>query len=338
MQTDSLNARPGAASVDLHRRLRFSVVVPVRDQPDHYLRDCLAALVAQDYPAHRYEIIVVDDGPSEDVRREVAGLLVPRGRTLTYLPIPHQGPAMARNAALAVAKGELVAFTDADCRAEPGWLTAFDEAFGGGVDALGGLTVSHSLETFIERYADHFGSLRTPIVDGHGIVAVISANCCWRADVLRRLGGFNAAYGRWARRGLVVKGYEDVELCLRAAQAGCRFRFIPAAVVAHRHRSTLGGRLRQFRSYGTGYAALQKLCPRSPKLSRYHLDYPFRTAQLAGLALAELLRLPWRLFMYDNSMTLSTRTLYPAIDYLQRLAFYRGFRRASLRLRREDQP
>jgi len=322
--------------MDVNASLRFSVVVPVWGQPDGYLRDCLASLLAQDYPADRYETIVVDDGSSEAVRRQVAAFPVPEGRTLVYLAIPRQGPAVARNAGLALARGELVAFTDADCRAEAGWLAAFDRAIGRGADTLGGLTVSHSLETFVERYADHFGSLRTPISDARGIVAVISANACWRREALRRLGGFNAAYERWARRGFFVKGYEDVELCLRAARAGCQLRFVPGAIVAHRHRKTVAGRLRQFESYGAGYAVLQRLCPEAPKLSRYHLDHPSRVVQLAGHALAELLRLPGRPFLYDSKTPIPARVAYPAIDYLQRLAFYAGFRRASRRLLRMD--
>ena len=111
---------------------RVSVVVP------HYhdlarLGLCLDALVRQNYAADRVEIIVADNGsPAGEaaVREAIAG----RARLVLA---PEKGAGPARNAGAAAAEGEVLAFTDADCVPEPGWLAAGVAALAG-ADLVGG--------------------------------------------------------------------------------------------------------------------------------------------------------------------------------------------------------
>ena len=114
-----------------------SVVLPTRGRAA-YLEVALDSLAAQDL-GERWELLVVDDG-SIDATRVLLGR---RGvRSLRLDPAAGLNP--ARNAGVAATRGELVAFTDDDVRAPPGWLRAVvegarrhpaAEAFGGPIRA-----------------------------------------------------------------------------------------------------------------------------------------------------------------------------------------------------------
>src|SRR3954468_12291438 len=96
-----------------------SVIVP------HYqdlagLEICLAALAAQTYPADRFEIVLADNNSPVGLPAVEAGV---RGRASVVL-VTEKGAGPARNGAVAASKGEVLAFIDSDCVAEPGWLAA----------------------------------------------------------------------------------------------------------------------------------------------------------------------------------------------------------------------
>lgn len=95
-----------------------TVVIPVKDDQAG-LVDTLAALVLQDFPAESFCVLVVDNGSAVPVR-------LPQGLpfSVTLLQCSTPGSYAARNVALARVESEFVAFTDADCAPEPGWLTA----------------------------------------------------------------------------------------------------------------------------------------------------------------------------------------------------------------------
>ena len=70
------------------------------------------------YPADRFDVVVVDNASTEDV-----AAAVPADERFTLLVEPRRGSYAARNTGLGVARGEVLAFTDADCRPDPDWLT-----------------------------------------------------------------------------------------------------------------------------------------------------------------------------------------------------------------------
>src|ERR1700686_4529922 len=197
---------------------RVSVIVPVFEAPDEHVRSCLWALLSQDYPSDEYEIIVIDDGSkTRKISEQVRRLFSTKTDRLVCVSIPRGGTAVARNAGLKIATGDFVAFTDIDCIPSRDWLRRFVEGLQDtGLDAAGGLTMSHRTTTVIERYCDYFGSLRTPVFR-NGITFLIGANCCWRMTALRCLGGFSSAYARYASYGITLNGFEDFELSWRAA-------------------------------------------------------------------------------------------------------------------------
>ena len=100
----------------------ISVIVPVRDA-EQYIAKCSAALVAQDYPADRFEVIMVDNGSTDASVR-----LIQDHPRITLLHERVLGAYAARNAGLRVARGEIIAFTDPDCVPDPKWLQCIARA------------------------------------------------------------------------------------------------------------------------------------------------------------------------------------------------------------------
>jgi glycosyltransferase involved in cell wall biosynthesis len=114
-----------------------SVIVPTYRDWDR-LALLMASLARQDVPADAFEVIVVNNDP--EAAPPAALRLPANARMLTEAK---KGSYAARNAGLAVARGEIVLFTDSDCVADPGWVregAAFLEArpgvgrFGGRID------------------------------------------------------------------------------------------------------------------------------------------------------------------------------------------------------------
>src|SRR5438874_1402513 len=101
----------------------LSVVVPTRNRADK-LGVCLQSLLSQDFPADRYEIVVVDDG-STDATLAVASSMADRGGgpALTVVTQGPQGSNAARNVGLAVSTGDPVCLVDDDIEAPQTWLT-----------------------------------------------------------------------------------------------------------------------------------------------------------------------------------------------------------------------
>lgn len=110
---------------DLHSgalpRTTVSVIVAARNEAP-FLDRCLSSLVAQDYPSHLLEIIVVDDH-SEDDTAAIAHTYESRGVDLFSLPAGQTSKKAALQAGIARSRGELIATVDADCEAPLRWLS-----------------------------------------------------------------------------------------------------------------------------------------------------------------------------------------------------------------------
>jgi GT2 family glycosyltransferase len=208
-----------------HPPARFTVVVPACSRPAT-LAECLARLApgTQTLPTSQYEVIVTDDSPE----RVVHDLVAERFPWVHWTAGPRRGPATNRNHGAAQARHEWLAFTDDDCLPEPGWLAAFAEVIS--------QPNSPPLEVLEGRtYADRpRRSLaeRSPLNTHGGYLW--SCNLAVRAEVFRRLGGFN--------EGFPFAAMEDVDFARRLRAAGAPERFVAAAGICHPWREILGFR------------------------------------------------------------------------------------------------
>lgn len=241
----------------------ISVIVPTFDRPRE-LATCLGALAALDYPADRYEVIVVDDG-SEPPATPIAAPGRP-GLRMTWLRQPNRGPAAARNLGARHATGTVLAFTDDDCTPEPGWLAALAAAVAAKPSALHGGTVLNALAG--NRWAVASQTITDVIVPaliaaGSTLRFVTSNNLAVGAELFRAVGGFDESF----------RAAEDRELCHRWVAAGRPLAIAPNAVVLHRHDLAPASYWRQHFGYGRGayrfhrLRVLQGAAPYRPNLA-----------------------------------------------------------------------
>jgi len=223
------------------------------------LLDAIRSLSGQTLPRDQYEVVVVDNAStdgSEDAVRELAEEFpVP----LAVVAEPRLGVAHARNAGIAAAQGDIVAFIDSDALAEEPWLAGLVAAFDDPAVVCAGGPVRLRFEGGRPRGLPEVAQLRLSACDQGPIARDIrspawlcGANIAFRRDVLASLGGFRAELGR--RGGRPASG-EETELCLRIERSGGRIRWVPGAVVHHRIRPS---RLRLLailrRSYWEGFS------------------------------------------------------------------------------------
>src|SRR4051794_32738190 len=122
------DAASGRPLTNGRRRPRFSIIVPVFNRSAS-LRRLLQALAAQDFPPDRFEILVCDDGSTEDLAAIVRGEAEAASIPMVYLREENRGAGPARNLGMDQSAGEILAFTDSDCVPDPDWLRALDRSF-----------------------------------------------------------------------------------------------------------------------------------------------------------------------------------------------------------------
>ena len=227
----------------------ISVVIPALNE-EARIAECLLALQAQTVPAD--EILVVDGG-SQD---KTAAIAQQCGAQVLHNPKRHA--AAARNIGIQAAKGDVVAFIDADCIPAADWLEQIALAFTDpALQGLGGKVVAappaNAVEAFWSRLALEilmsFGDEGYTVTQQTLNDAFITANAAYRTDLLRKIGGFDEWFANNA---------EDVDLSWRALQTGAVLRYVPQARIQSHGVTTLRGvRKKSFRN-GVSSSKLQK--------------------------------------------------------------------------------
>lgn len=232
-----------------------SVVVCTRDRPRD-LERCLESLGALDPPAH--EVIVVDNCPATGATRELCARF-----PVEYVLEPRPGASRARNRGLAHATGELVAFTDDDCVADPGWLSSLAREYADQrVMAVTGAVVPLELETpsqyLFEAHGGFRRGFRRRVFDGIRVepatsagLAGASANATFRRRIFSEVGPFC----EWLGPGTPARAAEDNDLFCRILSAGYTIVYDPGQLIWHRHRHDPRGLRDVLFDYGVSSSA-----------------------------------------------------------------------------------
>ena len=210
----------------------ISVVLPVRDGLP-WLDAQLGALAAQhcDEP---WEIVVADNGSSDTSMDLARSWSQKSGRVRVVDASARRGPAAARNAGVRAARGDMLAFCDADDVVQPGWLGACAAALAH-ADIVAGTFDMASLNGAAPGRPTAAATTQLGFLP-----AGLAANLAVRRGVFEAVGGFN--------EDLFVG--EDIDLCWRLQLEGYQFSVTPDAVVAKREPERLGLLFRRALSYG----------------------------------------------------------------------------------------
>ena len=228
---------------------KISVVIPVKNGEDT-IGDCLAAVFSQTLPP--LEVIVVD-GYSTDRTFEVASKF-----PVKFIYEDYGTVGGARQVGLENAKGEYVAFTDADCIPERDWLEnlvkAFEDGYvgvGGGIKHIGKRLWGNSMAFIMDTFLGSGNSVQGRLFRNKRVVKSISGcNSLYRKKDLMEVGGFNV--------NLSIN--EDTELNTRLSRFG-NLLYTPDAIVLHnqdRGLKDFAQRMYQF-GYGRGKLRLWDL-------------------------------------------------------------------------------
>lgn len=262
---------------------RVSVVIPVLNRAED-LRKCLESLYELNFPQERLEIIVVDDGSrdaSPQVAQEFGARVVHTGGT-------GRGPAAARNAGVAVASGDILAFIDSDCTASPEWLNELLPSFAAeDVAAVGGWVDGMNSRRSLDRYEAVMSSLNLGARErsgkgGNDTFYLPSCNLLVRRNAFLLVDGF--------REDLHVG--EDVDLTWRLRDCAYKIIYLPQGRVCHNHRSRLWPFMKRRFDYGTSEGTLQTLHP----LRRKKMLLPPGLCVALLLLMLGLVTLSWTVF------------------------------------------
>ncbi|RME94046.1 MAG: glycosyltransferase [Verrucomicrobia bacterium] len=226
---------------------RVSVVVAAYNAA-RTLPHCLGALTRLRYPD--YEVILVDDGSTDatpDLARDYPGIRYFRHER-------NLGLSAARNRGIELATGEIVAFTDADCRPDEDWLQYLvHDLLKLGVSGIGGHNLLPPDDSAVAAavMAAPGGPLHV-MLDDRLAEHVPGCNMAFWRSALVEVGGFDPLFRRAG---------DDVDLCWRLQAQGARIGFSPGGFVWHYRRSTLRAYLRQQHGYGEAEAWLERKHP-----------------------------------------------------------------------------
>src|SRR3954470_5854348 len=265
--------KPKAAYYALRERLTGEGSITERVKLDRYpkvsvivcsyngsqtLLDCLQSLDTVIYPD--YEIILVDDGSKDKTQELVTKYVTEReeraARTGERLPPftnivqVNMGLSYARNVGAHAAAGEVFAYTDSDCMADPDWLYYMVCTLtSGDYVGVGGPNISPPAVNWIQAAVSAAPGgpshvLLTDVVAEH----IPGCNMAFHRAAYESVGGFDSEYR---------KAGDDVDFCWRLQNGGGVIAFSPSAIVWHYRRFTLGAFRKQQEGYGEAESMLR---------------------------------------------------------------------------------
>jgi glycosyltransferase involved in cell wall biosynthesis len=233
--------------------VQISAIICTRNRAD-YLRKAVQSLVDQTLSKDLYEIIVVDNGSTDNTGQVVEEFDSPNLRYI-YEPVP--GLSKARNTGWQNAQGEYIAFLDDDAVADPHWLERYVSAFrtsevmpgsiGGRANPIWEIPqpdwLSDRMLTILSVY--HWSDEFAPLKDDQWVAG---CNIAYPREVLEEIDGFREDLGRIGNR--LLSGEESF-VRLQLDKRGYASMYHPDIIIGH-HVSP--GRLQKswFRRHGYG--------------------------------------------------------------------------------------
>ena len=218
--------------------MKASIVIPAHNAADALL-SLLRSLEAQTLGRDAFEVVVVDNASADTT----AAVAASGGARVVSEPRPSR--ARARNAGVGAALADRIAFVDAECEADPGWLEALLRCLDRSPVVAGPVRLRlPATPSALERFDVLWRFHQREHVERDGWAA--SANLAVTRAAFDAVGGFDPAYHQIG---------EDVDLCLRAGAAGYPIAFCADAWISHPAEGSLAAMLR--RGYRQGWSMVQ---------------------------------------------------------------------------------
>lgn len=262
--------------------VRISAIICTLNRAD-YLRKAIKSLVEQTLAKENYEILVVDNGSTDNTKQIVVEefAYVPN---LRYIYEPIMGLSQARNTGLAQSEGDYIAYLDDDAIASPQWLEKIVEVFetvkpqpgcvGGKIDPIWEAPRPNWLSDTLMIYLTTLDYSKTPVNLNDTPCRLPGANISFPKELIKQIGGFQVELGR---RGNNLLSSEEFLVQQQLIEQGYSCFYHPEIAVSH-HVPT--SRLNQnffiSRLYWEGISkAIVQLHGTSPsKLKRLRMSLP----------------------------------------------------------------
>jgi len=196
------------------------------------ISNTIKALLKQNYPKKKYEIILVDDGSTDKTLETVYKFPV------KIIKLKHKGPANARNVGVRKSKGDIVLFTDADCLPGKNWIKNMVKPFKDKkVAGISGTYKTLNKNSLIARFLGYEIQYRHEKMKKNKYIDFIGTfSAGYRKSVFLKAGGFDTSFP--------MSSGEDPELSYRISKKH-KLIFQPSAFVYHSHPDTLSKFLHQ---------------------------------------------------------------------------------------------
>ena len=324
--------------------IRVSVVIPVKNGGKIFEKLLRRLLTEQKIKP--YEVIVVDDGSRDntvDIARKY-GVKV-------FFTGGGRGANAGRNIGLREARGDIIAFTDADCIPAEDWIESIiGKLREKEVDGIAGSTFIANPEYFLSRYLERsfltpspkYGSEVVLRKDFNPLLVVATSNFAIKKLVSQKIGGFDEDF-KWY-------GSDDMDFVYRMLKEGMTVLCTPKPVVYHFHRTSLKKALKRYFQYGQGFAVFSKKHPESSFTKKIKVGMLAMHSWLGLLLLIAILSIAYKFlavlslamllltYLIPLSMYLCIKKvltlevlLYPFLDILLILSSTLGFLYESLR-------
>lgn len=217
------------------RLLNVTIIIPVLDA-GRTIDKCARALLKQKYPRSKYELIFVDNGSEDDTLDKLDHY----NDDIILLKESRKGSYAARNRAIKNARGDLIAFTDSDCIADPDWLYYINRAFQNrNVNIVGGKIEAFKADSSLLKYLDVFGHPQLLSYSSDRPYFATS-NMAVRMSALKKCGLFDET----------LKSGGDAELCIRMIRSKKEIFYEPRAIVKNIYQDSLPAFIKKHYHYG----------------------------------------------------------------------------------------
>lgn len=240
-----------------NRYQKYSIIVPSYNRAEE-IRELLESFTRLEFPASRLELIIADDGSTDQTAELVKEFQARLPFPLHFYHQQNQGPGAARNMGMQRASGDFFIFIDSDCTVHPHWLQHIDRALNeSGADAFGGpdsfrddfppllKAINYSMTSFLTT-----GGLRGRKGKKLAKYYPRSFNMGLSRQLYQKIGGFGS-----------LRHGQDIEYSHRIIKSGARVIFIGNAVVYHKRRTSIRKFFKQVFNWGVARINLYKIDP-----------------------------------------------------------------------------